>query len=309
MNTSPSRWAWPAFLVLALLFLGTGNGALYGVAVPLAALAIALALPRSRQSARNIDRQDLAAIAGLYVGVVALFTLAFRVFTQDSVAGLFLAFAAGMLLGVVGPIVYTVWVRHRPLSDLGLTRSNLRPAVTLGLALGGVQFAMTLWGYTLPQPVDWVPLLVLSLTVGLFEAVFFRGFIQTRLASSLGPIGGVGGASALYALYHVGYGMGPAEMLFLFGLGVVYGVAFAVVHNIAVLWPLLIPLGSFYNNLESGDIRMPWAAIFGFADVLALMATAVWLAARHHRRDTAPAAGAGPTPQRQSPHGTGLRRG
>lgn len=309
MNTSPSRWAWPAFLVLALLFLGTGNGALYGVAVPLAALGIALALPGSRQSARNIDRQDLAAIAGLYVGVVALFTLAFRVFTQDSVAGLFLAFAAGMLLGVVGPIVYTVWVRHRPLSDLGLTRSNLRPAVTLGLALGGVQFAMTLWGYTLPQPVDWVPLLVLSLTVGLFEAVFFRGFIQTRLASSLGPIGGVGGASALYALYHVGYGMGPAEMLFLFGLGVVYGVAFAVVHNIAVLWPLLIPLGSFYNNLESGDIRMPWAAIFGFADVLALMATAVWLAARHHRRDTSPAAGARPTPQRQSTHGTGLRRG
>ena len=309
MNTSPSRWAWPAFLVLALLFLGTGNGALYGVAVPLAALAIALALPRSRPSARRIDRQDLAAIVGLYVGVVALFTLAFRVFTQDSVAGLFLAFAAGMLLGVVGPIVYTVWVRHRPLSDLGLTRGNLRPAVTLGLALGGVQFAMTLWGYTLPQPVDWVPLLVLSLTVGLFEAVFFRGFIQTRLESSLGRIGGVGGASALYALYHVGYGMGPAEMLFLFGLGVVYGVAFAVVHNIAVLWPLLIPLGSFYNNLESGDIRLPWAAIFGFADVLALMATAVWLAARHQRRDTTPAAVVGPTPPPQAPHGTGLRRG
>jgi hypothetical protein len=97
-------------------------------------------------------------------------------------------------------------------------------------------------------------------------------------------------------------------MLFLFGLGVVYGIAFAVVHNIAVLWPLLIPLGSFYNNLEAGDIRMPWASILGFADVLALMATAVWLAARHHRRDTTTAAGAGPTLPRQAPHGPGLRR-
>ncbi len=234
---------------------------------------------------------------------------AFRVFTQDSVAGLFVAFAAGMLLGVVGPIVYTVWIRHRPLADLGLTRTQLRPAIALGLALGAVQFSMTLWGYALPQPVDWVPLLVLSLTVGLFEAVFFRGFIQNRLESSFGPIAGVGGASALYALYHVGYGMGPAEMLFLFGLGVVYGVAFAVVHNVAVLWPLLIPLGSFYNNLESGDITMPWAAILGFVDVLALMATAVWLAARHHRRDTTPAAGDRPTQPRQAPRGTGLRRG
>ena len=110
----------------------------------------------------------------------------------------------------------------------------------------------------------------------------------------------MGGASALYALYHVGYGMGPAEMLFLFGLGVVYGVAFATVRNIAVLWPLLIPLGSF-NNLQSSDIRMPWAAILGFADVLGLMAMAVWLAARHHRRETARTAGGQPTPPRSAP--------
>jgi CAAX protease family protein len=299
MNTSAYRWAWPAFLVLALLFLGTGSGALYGIAVPLAALAIALAVPGARsRSPHSIDRQDLAVIGGLYVGVVGLFTLAFRVFTQDSVAGLFLAFAAGMLLGVVGPVVYTVWIRHRPLADLGLTRSNLGPAVALGLVLAAVQFALTLWGYRLPQPVDWVPLMVLSLTVGLFEAVFFRGFVQTRLESSFGPIAGVGGASALYAFYHVGYGMGPAEMLFLFGLGVVYGVAFAVVRNVAVLWPLLIPLGSFYNNLEASDIRMPWAAILGFADVLALMATAVWLAARHQRRDATHLPGGRPTPPR-----------
>ncbi|HET6694624.1 MAG TPA: type II CAAX endopeptidase family protein, partial [Pedococcus sp.] len=249
----------------------------------------------------GVDSHDLVVIGGLYVSVVALFSLAFRVFTQDRVAGLFLTFAAGMLLGVVGPVVYTVWVRHRPVGDLGLTRSNLRAALALGLVLAAVQFAMTLWGYDLPEPVDWVPLMVLSLTVGLFEAVFFRGFIQTRLESSFGPIVGVGGASALYAAYHVGYGMGPAEMLFLFGLGVVYGVAFAVARNVAVLWPLLIPLGSFYNNLESGDIRMPWAAILGFADVLALMATAVWLALRHQRRDAAHRRGGRPIPPQAAP--------
>lgn len=302
MNASLYRWAWPAFLVLALLFLGTGNGALYGVAVPLAALAIALGVPGAMaRSPSRVDRQDLVVIGGLYVSVVALFSLAFRAFTQDRVAGLFLTFAAGMLLGVVGPVVYTVWVRHRPVGDLGLTRSNLRAALALGLVLAAVQFAMTLWGYDLPEPVDWVPLMVLSLTVGLFEAVFFRGFIQTRLESSFGPIVGVGGASALYAAYHVGYGMGPAEMLFLFGLGVVYGVAFAVARNVAVLWPLLIPLGSFYNNLESGDIRMPWAAILGFADVLALMATAVWLALRHQRRDAAHRRGGRPIPPQAAP--------
>ena len=33
-------------------------------------------------------------------------------------------------------------------------------------------------------------------------------------------------------------------MVFLFGLGVLYAVAFALVRNVLVLWPLLTPLGS-----------------------------------------------------------------
>lgn len=88
----------------------------------------------------------------------------------------------------------------------------------------------------------------------------------------------------MYALYHVGYGMGADEMLFLFGLGVVYAIAFAVVRNVLVLWPLLVPMGSFFNSVEGDNIEMPWAAILGFLEVLALMATAVWLAVRHERR-------------------------
>jgi hypothetical protein len=78
--------------------------------------------------------------------------------------------------------------------------------------------------------------------------------------------------------------MGAKEILFLFGLGAVYAIAFATVRNIAVLWPLLIPMGSFFNNIQGGAIRLPWAAILGFLDVLAVMAAAVWLAHRHEGR-------------------------
>jgi len=91
-------------------------------------------------------------------------------------------------------------------------------------------------------------------------------------------------AAALYALYHVGYGMGMREMAFLFALGLVYGIAYACVNNVLVLWPVLIPLGSFYNNLQSGEISLPWAAIAGFVDVMAIMVTAIWLAHRRERR-------------------------
>jgi membrane protease YdiL (CAAX protease family) len=285
MSVARRRLLWSVVVVGGLLLLGLQNGRLYGVLVPAVALAVALAVPGALpRPPRRVDRGDLVAVAAFYAGVVALFTLAFRVFTQQNVAGLFLCFAAGMLLGVVGPVVYTVWRRQRPLADLGISRRSLRPALILGLVFAAVQFALTLWGYQLPQPVDWVPLAFLSLTVGLFEAIFFRGFVQTRLTAAFGPIPGVGGAAALYAFYHVGYGMGGDEMLFLFGLGILYAIAYATVRNILVLWPLLIPFGSFYNNLTSGSIVMPWAAILGFADVLALMATAVWLAARHDRR-------------------------
>jgi membrane protease YdiL (CAAX protease family) len=120
-----------------------------------------------------------------------------------------------------GAVIYTVWMRRRPLADLGLTTKNWREAVGLGLVLAAIQYFLTLYGYRLPAPIDWVPLLTMSLMVGPFEAIFFRAFIQTRLIASFGPIPGVVGAAALYALYYVGYGMGAREMMFLFALGLV----------------------------------------------------------------------------------------
>ena len=286
MNTHLNRrklW-WSVWVIGALLLLALSRPTLYGVLVPLSALALAVvpgALPRTKHS---VDRRDLVAIAAIYVGVVILYRLAFIFFTVDTVVGLFLCFGGGMLLGVVGPIVYTIWYRRRPLRSLGFRLDNWRQAAALGLLFAGVQFFLTLYGYDLPAPVHWVPLMVLSLTVGLFEAVFFRGFIQARLEASFGPVVGVGGAAVLYAAYHVGYGMGATEMLFLLGLGVVYTVAFRIVRNLLVLWPLLTPMGAFFANVSSGDITMPWLAIAGFADVLAVMVAAVFVAHRRERR-------------------------
>jgi hypothetical protein len=275
---------WSGWVVVALLMLEVVSGAWYGLAVAVSALLLCLvphALPPVRRTA---VRADLVAIAVLYVGVVLLMRLAFVGFTTDHVAGLFLSFAAALLLGVAGPIHYTVWRRHAPLSDLGLRVGDWRVTGGLALLFAGVQFALTLWGYDLPAPVDWVPLLVMALVVGVFEAVFFRGFVQTRLEAAFGPVAGIGGAAVLYGLYHVGYGMGGTELVFLAGLGVVYAVAFAQTRSVLILWPLLTPLGSFFNSVSSGDIDLPWASIAGFVDVVLLMGLAGWLGRRHARR-------------------------
>jgi CAAX protease family protein len=182
---------------------------------------------------------------------------------------------------------------------LGLRLDNLRSTAVLALLFAGVQLALTLWGYDLPAPADWVPLLVMALVVGVFESIFFRGFIQNRFEAQFGPVLGIAGTAALYGLYHVGYGVGSGELVFLAGLGVVYAVAFALAANVLVQWPMLTPLGSFYNAVDTGHIDLPWAAIAGFADVFALMAVAIWLAHRHMRKhhavtdDVAPSVAAG----------------
>jgi hypothetical protein len=99
--------------------------------------------------------------------------------------------------------------------------------------------------------------------------------------------GGARFAAALYGLYDVGYGMGLNEIGFLFGLGVVYGVAFATARNLRVLWPLLVPLGSFVANLEAGIVPLRWASILSFGDVLVLIAVVIVLARSHERRRAA----------------------
>jgi membrane protease YdiL (CAAX protease family) len=219
------------------------------------------------------------------------------VFTVENVLGLFLCFGAAMLVGSVGPIVYTVWIRQRPLGSLGIGLGNWRLTVALGLLFAGVQFALTLARVDYPSAEAWLPLLVMALVVGLFEAIFFRGFIQNRLEAAFGLVPAVAVAAALYGLYHVGYGMGWSEIGFLAGLGIVYAVAFRVAGSILVLWPLLTPVGSLFNQLQATDIVLPLESILGFADVLALMIAALWLARRHapsHRASTATS---------QSPHG------
>ena len=285
---------WALFVVVSLFLLSTGNLTVYGIGIPLGALVLVVLSARDNFFAPvkvtwarwSIDTEDVAAVVLLYVAVVGLFKLAFGGFGTAQTLPFFLTYAAGMLVGVVGPIFYTVWVRRRTLESLGIGLHNLGSTAALALVFAAMQFVVTLWGVALPAPVDWVPLLLMSITVGAFEAVFFRGFIQGTLEQSIGVAPAVGVAAALYSLYHIGYGMGPSDMLFLFGLGVVYTVAFRVTRNLLAIWPLLTPMGGFFSQLKAGEMQgqLPWISMLGFGEVLAVFAIAIYVAARVERR-------------------------
>ena len=280
-------WVIAAAVIAGLLLLDVVGGLVYAsIACALAAVAFVAIKRWWRTSLVRYrpDARDLIAIVITYVLVVALYRVAFTVVDADMV--LFAFFATGLIAGVTFPVVYTVWMRRRPLSSLGLRGTDLRRTIMLALVFAAVQFSITFLGYDLPAAGDWIPLVGMALMVGFFEAIFFRGFVQERLEAAFGPVVAVFGAALLYGAYHVGYGMGLDECVFLFGLGVVYALAFATTHNILVLWPLLTPMGSLFAQLEGGTLvgRLPWASLMGFADVMAVFAFVLWRARRHERR-------------------------
>jgi membrane protease YdiL (CAAX protease family) len=288
------RWpvralVWSAYLVVSLVLLVFVAGPLYPLVVGGGALLLALATV-PKPFAWSPSFRDMSVLGGLYVACVALFFVAFQVVTVGSEMALFVVFGAGLLLGVVGPLIHVVVIQRRPMADLGLTRARLPETLALGVVLAAVQAAITLPLVTFGTPDTWLPLLVLALTVGLFEAIFFRGYLLAVLEPMIGVVPAVAAAALLYAMYHVGYGMGTEEMVFLGGLGIVYTVAYALTRNILVLWPLLTPLGSFFANVKGGEIEMPMVAILGFLDVIGLMVVAIYLTWRWTKRHPSTAA-------------------
>lgn len=223
--------------------------------------------------------RDTAVVFTSYVLVVAGLFTAFQVFTTDRVAANFITFGPLTLaaLGVALPVLYTVLVRHRSLADLGLTTHQLLPSIALGLLLGWDTYRNTIGTLDLAWTRSLVPLASMALAVGLFEAVFFRGWLQLRFEDAFGPVPGLVLAAMCYSLYHIGYGMALDEMLFLFGLGLVFGSVFRVTRNVFVLWPFYTPIGGLYTNVKEG-LTMPFEATYGFVLALALMVAAIVVA-------------------------------
>jgi len=288
-------WPYVFAVVIGLLLLDVFGGLVYAAAVALLALGAFAVIAWTRGPLgrvallhTKVDRRDLVVLSGTYLVVVALYRIAFVVIEGQDML-LFAFFAAGLLVGVGVPVIYTVWRRGRSLKTLGVSTANLPRVALLALLFAAVQFSITFWGYRdLPAAKDVATLGAMALMVGVFETVFFRGFVQGRLEASFGTAPAVFGAALLYGAYHVGYGMGPQETALLFGLGIIYALAYATTNSFFIMWPLLTPVGSLFAQFDDGELlgRLPWAALLGFADVIAVMAVILWIAHRHERKRT-----------------------
>ena len=235
--------------------------------------------------------RDVAAVAISWLLVTGALYTATAIVGPQTGGGLpyFFLYAVltATLLGVGLPLYWTVVVRGRPVADLGITRRWLGLSILLQLVFAALQYVGTLAQVQLPPLEQLAPLVALSLAIGFFEAVFWRGWVLSRLEEAFGIIPAILLGSALYAAYHVGYAMPVDEIVFLFFIGIMFAVAFRLTRNVLILWPVFQPMGQLVTLVRDG-LTLPLIAALGFAEVLILMLVLVWLAARYHRKHQKP---------------------
>ena len=237
--------------------------------------------------------RDLAAVGVSWVLVVAALYTATFVIGRQAVGGL-AYFGMYALVGAVGcgiaiPLVWTVAVRRRPVSDLGITREALAPSLLLQVLFAGLLFVAISPNFAAADLASLAPLVALALCIGFFEAVFWRGWVLRRLEDSFGLLPAILVGSALYAAYHIGYGMGTGEIASLFFIGIMFSLAFSLTNSVFILWPLFQPLGQLVTLVRDG-LDLPLLAALGFLEALALMWLLIYLAQRYYRRNIEQAA-------------------
>jgi membrane protease YdiL (CAAX protease family) len=174
------------------------------------------------------------------------------------------------VFGVGLPVYYEIILKKNPVSKLGITTKNLWISVLAQIVLA-IAVYFTKINIILDSKFDVVfPLIALALAIGFFEVIFWRGWMLTKIEESFGTIPAIILSSALYSLYHIGYGMNWNEMIFLFFIGLMFAILFVLFRNIFVLWPIYQPFGQLITITKDG-LSLPLIASVGFLEVLIAM--------------------------------------
>jgi hypothetical protein len=231
--------------------------------------------------------KDLLAVAVSWLLVVAALYTATMIVGSQVWGGMpyfgLYAVLGATLFGVGLPVYWMVVVRKRTIADLGVTNRQLGLSIVLQVLFAALLYMVTLAKTTLPPLSELLPLVALALTIGFFEAIFWRGWMLLRLEEAFGLIPAIILGSALYAAYHLGYGMPTSEMVFLFFVGILYAVTFRITKNVFLLWPLFQPMGQLVTLIRDG-LSLPTIAALGFFEALILMGVVIWLGWRYQKK-------------------------
>jgi len=199
--------------------------------------------------------------------------------------GFYLVYDGLLILGI--GIAFPVWItairRRRPLSAIGITADHWPRAVGIGLLIAALSTGGRLMGAPVQFPptstlLDLVACMILST---LFEEVFFRGYLQTRLERSFGIIPAMLLSAACFALYHVGYSgliTSVSQLVTLFAVSLFFSIAFRLTNNVITSFIVNLPQAVLTFVVDPKFIAYRLRAGFdGTAAILAVVTTMLGL--------------------------------
>lgn len=221
---------------------------------------------------------DLVVVGISWLLVVSSLYIATNVITAQNgiLYFLFYAIVGATLFGIGVPLFWIVVKKRLSLEALGITSKKLWTSLILQLLFTVGLYYSAFTSLNLPEFGSLLPLVALALSIGFFEAVFWRGWVQLRFEEAFGIVPAIILASAVYALYHIGYGMPFEEIRLLFVVGLMYATTFRLTKNIFILYPLFQPLGQLLT-LVKDKLDLPTIAALGFFEVLIVMAAMIVL--------------------------------
>jgi membrane protease YdiL (CAAX protease family) len=191
---------------------------------------------------------EVAAVAFLFVGVVALNALAW-------------AMPAMWMTVVVYHLVFAV----------GLC------VVGVGLALAVVTVTPRLGNIAMPSVGGLATLVPAMCMSTMFEEVFFRGYLQTTVRRGFGVIPALGCSAVAFSIYHVGYGpewREPSMLVQMTLVGLMFAAAYQLTASVLTSFTLNLP-HAIVTFLERGEYFTIEAALMS---LLALAIGSGWLA-------------------------------
>ncbi|MEB2283561.1 MAG: CPBP family intramembrane metalloprotease [Myxococcales bacterium] len=215
----------------------------------------------------------MVAFATFAVGLAVMFVAWGGV--GDPWRSLLYHFIFGLGVCVMFPTWYVV-ATGRSLEDMGLSLDQLGRNVLVGVIAACVTVPWRLGGSHLPELRSLATLIAAMCFSTLFEEVFFRGFLQTRVEAVMGLVPAVAVSSLAFALYHLGYGgewRHLESMIRMTLVGVMFGAVFRLTKNVATSFLLNLP-HAVVTFLERQEFFSDRAAI---TSIVVVVLAGLWM--------------------------------
>ena len=179
-------------------------------------------------------------------------------------------------IGFIFTILYTLKVEKRPLSDMGITSKHWGWMLLISVIIGGLllfNFVSQHGGF--PRLIGAFPAVLYIMVTGIFEMLFFYGFLQKHFDRAFGTIPGILLAAALYSIHHAGF---QPEFIDLFFVGIFYMSIFRAAGSLLVLYPFAWGVGAIWDVLVDFGADVTVFRLQNGVGMLALMLIAgVWI--------------------------------